>query len=66
MSKKVYIILIGVLFVFACNLGSPGGAAPAAPAFDATKASLELEATAMILQLTQAAGTGSGSRIYHR
>ncbi len=55
-DKKLFFILIGLIFVFACNLGSPAGpSAPAAPALDATKASLELEATAMVLQLTQAA-----------
>ena len=51
-NKKLFFILIGLIFVFACSLGAP---APAEPAFDATKAVLELEATAMALQLTQSA-----------
>jgi hypothetical protein len=55
LGKKFFFVLVGLVFVFACNLGTPAGPAPAAPAFDATKASLELEATSMALQLTQAA-----------
>ena len=47
-------LLLGMLiFVLGCTLA--GSAAPAQPAFDPTKASLELQATAMVLQLTQAA-----------
>lgn len=48
-DKKFYILLIGLFFVFACNIGTPS----AEPSFDATKAVLELEATSMALQLTQ-------------
>lgn len=45
------ILLLGALiFLFACTIGQP-----AAPAFDPTKAALELEATAMVLQMTQSA-----------
>ncbi len=47
-------LLVGTLiFIFACTLG--GTSTQPQPAFDATKASLELEATAMVLQLTQSA-----------
>ncbi len=49
-EKKFYVLFIGLFFVFACNIGTT---APAEPAFDATKAVLELEATSMALQLTQ-------------
>ncbi len=51
-EKKFYLLIVGIFFVFACNVGAPS---PATPAFDATKAVLELEATAMVLQLTQSA-----------
>ncbi|MBT3338588.1 MAG: hypothetical protein HN855_14930 [Anaerolineae bacterium] len=50
--KKIVLLLTLLLFVLACSLG---GTTNAQPAFDATKASLELEATAMVLQLTQSA-----------
>ena len=53
-DKKMLFLLFGLLFVFACSLGTPAPVSEA-PAFDATKASLELEATAMVLQLTQVA-----------
>lgn len=53
-DKKLLFLLVALVFVFACNLGTPAPA-PAAPASDATKAALELEATAMVLQLTQSA-----------
>jgi len=47
------VLLLGLLsFVFACTIGQ---SANNQPVFDATKAALELEATAMVLQLTQAA-----------
>ncbi len=52
-DKKIFLLLIGLIFVFACTLGTP--ATPVAPAFDATKAVLELEATAMVFQMTQSA-----------
>ena len=51
-NKKIFFLLISLIFVFACSIDT---SAPAVPAFDATKAVLELEATAMVLQLTQAA-----------
>jgi len=45
-------LLLGLLsFVLACTIGQ---SAVQQPAFDPTKAALELEATAMVLQLTQA------------
>lgn len=47
------VLLLGLLtFVFACSLGAP---TVQQPTFDSTKAALELEATAMALQLTQSA-----------
>lgn len=51
-NKRLFFLLIGLIFVFACNFGAP---ASVEPAFDATKAVLELEATSMVLQLTQSA-----------
>ncbi|HET6845237.1 MAG TPA: hypothetical protein VFH29_00290, partial [Anaerolineales bacterium] len=54
-APKLYALLIlATLFILACGMAV---AAPptSAPAFDATKASLELQGTAMALQLTQAA-----------
>lgn len=52
-NRTRIILLLGLLtFVFACTIGQP---AVQQPAFDPTKAALELEATAMSLQLTQAA-----------
>ena len=51
-DKKIFFLLSGMIFVFACNLGTP---TPTEPAFDATKAVLQLEATSMVLQLTQSA-----------
>jgi len=52
LKKKAFILLAGMIFVFACNLGT---SAPAEPVVDATKAALEIEATVMVIQLTQAA-----------
>ena len=47
------VLLLGLLtFIFACTLGTP---AAQQPTYDATKAALELEATAMVLQMTQVA-----------
>jgi hypothetical protein len=43
------------LFVLACSVAAGAPAVSNQPAFDPTKAALELEATAMSLQLTQAA-----------
>lgn len=48
---RIFLLLGLLTFILACTLGGT----PAQPAFDPTKASLELEATAMVLQLTQAA-----------
>ncbi len=53
-DKKFSILLIGLFFVFACNIGAPASTIPDS-AFDATKVVMELEATAMALQLTQSA-----------
>lgn len=50
--NRIVLLLIAMLFVLACSLG---GTTSQQPAFDATKAALELEATAMVLQLTQSA-----------
>ena len=47
---RIFLLLGLLTFILACTLGGT----PAQPAFDPTKASLELEATAMVLQLTQA------------
>ena len=51
----LFFLIIGLVFVFACTLGAPAPAAPAQPAIDSTKVVLELEATAMVLQMTQSA-----------
>ena len=51
--SKTALLITLLFFVLACTIGQ--SAAPQQPAFDATKAALELEATAMSLQLTQAA-----------
>ncbi len=56
LSKReiVLFLLFVLLFVLACNV--PAGSVPTnPPAFDSTKAALELQATSMALQLTQAA-----------
>lgn len=50
---RTTLLIVLLFFVFACTLGQP--AASQQPAFDSTKAALELEATAMSLQLTQSA-----------
>jgi hypothetical protein len=50
----VLFLLFVVLFILACGL-SISPSASSQPAFDSTKAVLELQATSMILQLTQAA-----------
>ncbi len=50
--NRIVLLLVAMLFVLACSLG---GTTSQQPAFDATKAALELEATAMVLQLTQSA-----------
>ncbi|MBT3320655.1 MAG: hypothetical protein HN392_00025 [Anaerolineae bacterium] len=52
-NKKFFLLFIGLFFILACNIGTP--TTSEAPAFDATKAILELEATSLALQLTQAA-----------
>ena len=50
----ILFLLFVVLFILACGLSvAPNTSSP--PAFDATKAVLELQATSMVLQLTQAA-----------
>jgi len=50
----VSFLLFVVLFILACGISvTPNTSNP--PAFDATKAVLELQATSMVLQLTQAA-----------
>ncbi|MBT3314583.1 MAG: hypothetical protein HN390_08210 [Anaerolineae bacterium] len=51
-KSKTLLLLLALLFIIACSLGET---TTAPPAFDATKAALELEATAMVLQLTQSA-----------
>ncbi len=50
--NRIVLLLVIMFFALACSLG---GTTSQQPAFDATKASLELEATAMVLQLTQSA-----------
>jgi hypothetical protein len=50
----LFVVLILLVLALACSMVSVP-TQPSAPAFDATKASLELQATAMSLQLTQAA-----------
>jgi hypothetical protein len=50
----ILFLLFAVLFILACGLSvAPNTSSP--PAFDPTKAALELQATSMSLQLTQAA-----------
>ncbi len=49
----ILFLLFVALFVLACNIGTP--APNSTPAFDPTKAALELQATSMALQLTQVA-----------
>ncbi len=53
-KQRVAIIIAGLVFMLACSVGV-ATPAPAVSSFDPTKAALELEATAMSLQLTQAA-----------
>lgn len=50
--NRIVILFVGLFFILACSLG---GTTTAQPVFDTTKAVLELEATAMVLQLTQSA-----------
>jgi len=48
--------LTTLIFVLACSIVlGPSTSAPSAPAYDPTRAALEMQATAMSLQLTQAA-----------
>jgi hypothetical protein len=50
----VLFLLFVFLFILACGISiEPGTSSP--PAFDSTKAALELQATSMALQLTQSA-----------
>ena len=50
----ILFLLFVVLFILACGISiAPNTSSP--PAFDPTKAALELQATSMVLQLTQAA-----------
>lgn len=50
--KSMFVLLTAFVFVLACNLSTP---APGnSPAFDPTKVALELQNTAIALQLTQA------------
>ena len=48
-------LLTTLTFVLACSLSTGAPPTSEQPAFDTTKAALELEATAMSLQLTQSA-----------
>jgi len=59
LSRRRWRIIISILVALplACNL--PGSGTPQAPAFDPTKAALELQATAMSLQITQQALTSA-------
>jgi hypothetical protein len=50
-----FFLLITLTFVLACSLSTSPPVTSEQPTFDTTKAALELEATAMSLQLTQAA-----------
>ncbi len=50
-NSRLFLLLLALVFVIACSLGGT----TTQPSFDATKAALELEATAMVLQLTQSA-----------
>jgi|GEM_PF-795171 len=51
--KSIFVLLTAFVFVLACNLSNPTPSSP--PAFDPTKAALELQNTAVALQLTQSA-----------
>ena len=52
----VLFLLASVVLILACSISTSATQAPAAPpVFDATKAALELQATAMSLQMTQSA-----------
>jgi hypothetical protein len=54
--KSVFWGVTTLVFVLACSVVlGPTTSAPPAPAFDPTRAALELQATAMAMQLTQAA-----------
>jgi type II secretory pathway pseudopilin PulG len=50
-KSSILLLLLALIFMIACSLGGT----TTQPSFDATKAALELEATAMVLQLTQSA-----------
>lgn len=56
-AKRVFLLSFALvlLFVLACNMATAPIPASSPPAFDSTKAVLELQATRMVLQLTQAA-----------
>jgi len=51
--EAIFFLLTALIFVLACSISGP--TPNSAPAFDSTKAVLELQSTAMVLQLTQAA-----------
>lgn len=53
--KVTFVLLTAFVFVLACNLSNP--APNNSPAFDPTKVALELQNTAVALQLTQAIGS---------
>ncbi|NOY99310.1 MAG: hypothetical protein GXP40_08960 [Chloroflexi bacterium] len=56
---RVFLVLTTLTAMLACTLLGPTTANP--PAFDPTKAALELQATAMALQLTQSALSNQGA-----
>ena len=51
--NRIALLFVALVFILACSIDTGTTSSP--PAFDSTKASLELEATAMVLQLTQSA-----------
>lgn len=55
----LFLLVFFVLFIFACYIPAASSPPVNTPAFDPTKAVLEIQATTMALQLTQAAVTSS-------
>ena len=51
--NRIILLFVALIFILACSINT--GTTSSQPAFDSTKAALELEATAMALQLTQSA-----------
>jgi len=52
--NRIALLFVALIFILACSIDT-GTTTSSQPAFDPTKAALELEATAMALQLTQSA-----------